>query len=111
MCKDSIDIFIFVKNEKDCNNMLHKCMITKDKIIWKYYIIDYIRYIYILGCFTKKNFLFVRGRIATIGFCSSDPRSGELAAPTTLPCGSTHNQARRVGVSPTSSLRFHAFVC
>ena len=25
--------------------------------------------------------------------------------------GSTHNQARRVGVSPTSSLRFHAFVC
>ena len=41
----------------------------------------------------------------------SDPRSWELAAPTTLPCGSTHNQARRVGVSPTSSLRFHAFVC
>ena len=42
---------------------------------------------------------------------TSDPRSWELAAPTMLPCGSTHNQARRVGVSPTSSLRFHAYVC
>ena len=30
---------------------------------------------------------------------SSDPRTWELAAPTTLSCGSTHNQARRVGVS------------
>ena len=30
----------------------------------------------------------------------SDPRTWELATPSTLLCGSTHNQARRVGVSP-----------
>ena len=37
---------------------------------------------------------------------SSDPRTWELAAPTTLPCGSTHNQARRVGVSPLRRFDF-----
>ena len=36
----------------------------------------------------------------------SDPRSWEMAAPTTLPCGSTHNQARRVGVSPLPRFDF-----
>ena len=35
-----------------------------------------------------------------------DPRTWELAAPTTLPCGSTHNQARRVGVSPLPRFDF-----
>ena len=26
--------------------MLHKCILTKDKTIWKYYIVDYICYIF-----------------------------------------------------------------
>ena len=37
---------------------------------------------------------------------SSDPRKWKLAAPTTSPCGSTHNQARHVGVSPLPCLDF-----
>ena len=36
----------------------------------------------------------------------SDPRTWELAAPTTLPCGSTRNQACRVGVSPLPRFDF-----
>ena len=35
-----------------------------------------------------------------------DPRTWELAAPNTLPCGSTHNQARHVGVSPLPRFDF-----
>ena len=37
---------------------------------------------------------------------STDPRSSELAAPTTLLYGSTHNLARRVGVSPLPRFDF-----
>ena len=37
---------------------------------------------------------------------TSDPRTWNLAAPTTLPCGSTHNQARRDGASPLPRFDF-----
>ena len=36
----------------------------------------------------------------------SVPRTWELVAPTTLSCGSTQNQARRVGVSPLPRFDF-----
>ena len=36
----------------------------------------------------------------------SDPRRWELASPTTLPFGSTHNQARGVAVSPLPGFDF-----
>ena len=55
-----------------------------------------------------EHFLWVEsdGRSGLFLVQISDPRTWELAAPTTLPYGSTHNQARRVGVSPIPPFDF-----
>ena len=43
---------------------------------------------------------------STILLYISDPRTWELVAPTMLPCESTHNQARHVGVFPLPRFDF-----